>query len=272
MRMYAGFTETAYNFQQDNRNKGGKGNDPVLISVQDASGTDNANFVTPPDGQPGQMRMFIWTKTVPPRDGALENDIVVHEYAHGLTSRLTGGGSGICLQSIEAQGLGEGWSDAVADWTEQTDVDDGVSDFTMGAYVNMRAIRDYPYSTSMITNPLTYSSLRSRIEVHDAGEVWAEMWHEIYALLIDRYGFSSNKNDSSGTAGNIVALHLLVDGLQLQPCNPTVIAARDAVIQADANRYNGVNKCLLWTAYAKRGLGVQASTAKFDDFTMPTDC
>ncbi|KAG8700996.1 hypothetical protein FRC08_004338 [Ceratobasidium sp. 394] len=267
-----GFTETAYNFQQDNNNKGGEEKDPVFISVQDASGTDNANFVTPPDGQPGQMRMFMWTKTTPPRDGALENDIVVHEYAHGLSNRLTGGGTGRCLQSIEAQGLGEGWSDAVADWTEQTNADDVADDFTMGTYVNMRGIRDYPYSTSMITNPLTYSSLRSRIEVHDAGEVWAEMWHEIYALLVGQHGFSLNKNDPSGTAGNIIALHLLVDGLQLQPCNPTVVAARDAVIQADANRYNGTNRCLLWAAFAKRGLGVQASTSKFDDFTMPTDC
>ncbi|KAG8743263.1 hypothetical protein FRC10_012307 [Ceratobasidium sp. 414] len=268
-----GFTETAYNFQRDNGNKGGEENDPVFISVQDASGTDNANFVTPPDGQPGQMRMFMWTKTVPPRDGALENDIVVHEYAHGLSNRLTGGGTGRCLQSIEAQGLGEGWSDAVADWTEQTDADDVAGDFTMGTYVNMRGIRDYPYSTSMITNPLTYSSLRSRIEVHDAGEVWAEMWHEIYAALVGQHGFSLNKNDPSGTTGNIIALHLLVDGLQLQPCNPTVIAARDAaVIQADANRYNGTNRCLLWTAYAKRGLGAQASTSKFDDFTIPVDC
>ncbi|KAG9098596.1 hypothetical protein FRC06_006178 [Ceratobasidium sp. 370] len=267
-----GFTETAYNFQRNNNNKGGEENDPVFISVQDASGTDNANFVTPPDGQPGQMRMFMWTKTTPPRDGALENDIVVHEYAHGLSNRLTGGGTGRCLQSIEAQGLGEGWSDAVADWTEQTDEDDVAGDFTMGTYVNLRGIRDYPYSTSMITNPLTYSSLRSRIEVHDAGEVWAEMWHEIYALLVGQHGFSLNKNDPTGTAGNIVALHLLVDGLQLQPCNPTVVAARDAVIQADANRYNGTNGCLLWTAFAKRGLGVQASTSKFDDFTMPAGC
>lgn len=156
----------------------------MLISVQDPSGTNNANFVTPPDGQPGQMRMFIWTIATPPRDGALENDIVVHEYTHGLSNRLTGGGTGRCLQSLEAQGMGEGWSDAVADWTEQTSADD--EDFTMGTYVNLRGIRDYPYSTSKITNPLTYSSLRSRIEVHDAGEVWAEMWHEIYAVLIQK--------------------------------------------------------------------------------------
>jgi len=42
------------------------------------------------------------------RDGALENDIVVHENTHGMTNRMTGGGTAACLQTIEACGLGEG--------------------------------------------------------------------------------------------------------------------------------------------------------------------
>jgi extracellular elastinolytic metalloproteinase len=44
-----GFTESAFNFQTNNFDKGGKGNDRVLMSVQDASGTNNANFATPPE-------------------------------------------------------------------------------------------------------------------------------------------------------------------------------------------------------------------------------
>lgn len=44
----------------------------------------------------------------PERDGALENDIVVHENTHGVTNRLTGGGTGRCLQTTEAGGMGEG--------------------------------------------------------------------------------------------------------------------------------------------------------------------
>lgn len=44
-----GFTESAFNFQQNNFGKGGLGQDRVLISVQDASGTNNANFATPPE-------------------------------------------------------------------------------------------------------------------------------------------------------------------------------------------------------------------------------
>ena len=58
--------------------------------------------------------MFIWTITNPNRDGSLENDIPVHEMTHGLTTRLTGGGTSRCLQTTEAGGMGEGWSDALA--------------------------------------------------------------------------------------------------------------------------------------------------------------
>lgn len=44
-----GFTEAAYNFQNTNFDKGGKAEDKVLMSVQDSSGTNNANFATPPE-------------------------------------------------------------------------------------------------------------------------------------------------------------------------------------------------------------------------------
>jgi len=44
-----GFTESAFNFQQSNFGKGGQEQDHVLVSVQDASGTNNANFATPPE-------------------------------------------------------------------------------------------------------------------------------------------------------------------------------------------------------------------------------
>ncbi|KAF8593454.1 hypothetical protein BDV93DRAFT_461173 [Ceratobasidium sp. AG-I] len=267
-----GFTESAFNFQLNNNGKGGAQNDQVLISIQDTSGTNNANFATPPDGQPGQMRMFTWTFTTPNRDGALENDIVVHEYTHGLTNRLTGGGTGRCLQTTEAGGMGEGWSDALADWTEQTSPESVAKDFTMGTYVYTKNIRSYPYSTNMTTNPLTYGSLSTRTEVHDIGEFWAVVWHEIFAALVAKLGFSTDKNNADGTAGNIVALRLLVDALKLQPCNPTFISARDAVVQADVVRYAGANKCTLWTAFAKRGLGYGATTDKINVMIRPSGC
>lgn len=44
-----GFKEDAFNFQENNFGKGGRQGDRVEISVQDASGTNNAAFGTPPE-------------------------------------------------------------------------------------------------------------------------------------------------------------------------------------------------------------------------------
>ncbi|KII91236.1 hypothetical protein PLICRDRAFT_173122 [Plicaturopsis crispa FD-325 SS-3] len=267
-----GFNEKAYNFQNDNFDKGGEGNDRVTISVQDSAGTDNADFSTPPDGQSGAMRMFLWDETDPERDGALENDIVVHENTHGITNRLTGGGTGRCLQATEGGGMGEGWSDAMAEWTEHKSED--VPDYVMGQYVvnDAAGIRTHPYSTSKTTNPLTYGSVKKLNEVHNIGEVWANILHNVYAALVKEYGFSKTAHtDPSGTEGNVVFLHLFIDQLPLQPCNPKFTDARDAWIQADKNRYDGKNKCLLWKAFASRGLGQNAKD-HVDDSTVPSGC
>ena len=47
---------------------------------------------------------------------------------------MTGGGTAGCLSSLQARALGEGWSDVLAFWTEQTDA--SVKDYTMGEFVN----------------------------------------------------------------------------------------------------------------------------------------
>ncbi|KAK0431442.1 Fungalysin metallopeptidase-domain-containing protein [Armillaria borealis] len=267
-----GFTESAFNFQTNNFGLGGVGNDRVTISVQDANGIDNADFATPADGQSGRMRMFLWDFTNPDRDGALENDIVTHENTHGLTNRMTGGGTGRCLQTLEAGGMGEGWSDAMADWVEKTS--SAVPDFILGQYVidDPAGIRSHPYSTNATVNPLRYSSVATLNEVHNIGEVWANMLHNVYAALVSELGWSATaKTDPTGTAGNVVHLHLFLDALALQPCNPTFLTARDAWIQADANRFSGANTCTLWNAFASRGLGVNAANHR-DDSTVPSGC
>ncbi|KAG8906517.1 hypothetical protein FRB99_006737 [Tulasnella sp. 403] len=240
-----GFTEVAYNFQNTNFNKGGKGNDAVLMNVQ-AAGTNNANFATPADGQAGQCNMYLWTFTTPKRDGDLSNDVITHEFTHGLTNRMTGGGTGRCLSTTEAGGMGEGWSDTLAFWVETNSTTP--VDFTLGSWVynNPGGIRSVPYSVNTAIDPYTYSTLSSLNEVHDIGEVWATTLIEVYWGLVSARGYSSNKTDPAGTAGNIVFLHLVVDALPIQPCSPTFLTARNAIIQADVNRYAGANKCTLW--------------------------
>lgn len=106
----------------------------------------------------------------------------------------------------------------------------------------------------------------------DIGEVWANMLHNVYAALVTANGFSTTSHtDPSGTSGNVVYLHLFIDALALQPCNPTFVTARDAWIQADVNRYGGSHKCVLWKAFASRGLGVNAKSY-VDDSSVPAGC
>ncbi len=61
-----GFDEQAGNFQLNNYGNGGNGNDHVLAQSSDGINLptptlNNANFATPPDGNNGQMQMFLWT-------------------------------------------------------------------------------------------------------------------------------------------------------------------------------------------------------------------
>ncbi|KAK0429629.1 hypothetical protein EV421DRAFT_1893813 [Armillaria borealis] len=207
------------------------------MSMQDSGGTNNANFATPPE----------YTLTTPNRDGALQNDIIVHEFTHGITNRLTGGGTGRCLQTTEAGGMGE-------------------------VFNNHPGIRTHLYSTDASINYLRYSSIKQLHEVHDIGEVWANMLHNAYAALVEVHGFSSTAmDDPSGTEGNIVWLHLFIDALFLQPCNLTFPNARDPWIQVDQNRYDGANVCTLWNAFASRGLGMNA-TNYVDDTSVSSGC
>lgn len=55
-----GFDEESGNFQTFNANGLGAGNDAVIAQAQDGGGMNNANFGTPPDGEAGQMQMYLW--------------------------------------------------------------------------------------------------------------------------------------------------------------------------------------------------------------------
>ncbi|TRM67936.1 Fungalysin metallopeptidase-domain-containing protein [Schizophyllum amplum] len=267
-----GFTEEAFNFQWSNFDKGGLNGDRINMNVQSDLSTNNAGFTTPPDGQAGNCYMFLWTYTTPLHDGDMENDIALHEGTHGISNRLTGGGTARCLQSNEAGGMGEGWSDAMAEWMHWTN--DEVTDFTMGVWVvgNSTGERSHPYSTNATVNPLRYSSIQELDEVHDIGEVWANMLHNVYAALVEEFGWDADfKTHADSDKGNVVFMHLFIDGLALQPCNPTMVDARDAWIQADENRYDGAHACTVWKAFASRGLGVNAADYT-DDESVPEEC
>ena len=56
-----------------------------------------------------------------------------------------------------------------------------------------------------------------------------------------------------GTGGNNLMLLLVIDGLKLQPCNPTMVDSRDALLMADVTLSGGDNACAIWDGFARRG-------------------
>src|SRR6266511_2005740 len=214
-----GFTEAAGNFQTNNFGRGGIGNDPVRAEAQDGSGTNNANFATPPDGSRPRMQMFLFTRGTAnlndDRDGSFDGDVVLHEYGHGISNRLVGGPSNTsCLGGTQAGAMGEGWSDYWA----ITFYNNGI----VGEYVTnntTRGIRRAAYTVP--ANPIhdSYADLGNQgFEVHNDGEIWAAaLW------------------DLRQTLGSAIANRLVLQGMKFTPCSPSFLNARDGILTADQN-------------------------------------
>ncbi len=104
--------------------------------------------------------------------------------------------------------------------------------------------------------------------------------YEVFWNIVDEHGFTpkwfehsrKKSRKSKNNYGNMMFLQNLVDGLKLQPCFPTFIDARDAILLADKINYKEINICLIWKAFAKRGLGVNAKAGGEEDFEVPLKC
>lgn len=399
-----GFDEAGGNFQDENYSNDGEQNDQVFAEAQDASGTNNANFSTPPDGSSGRMQMFLWDRsggrllnviepqaiaggyttstagfgpaisttpitgeavnaydgtgspflccnpivntdevngkialitrgscffeekvvnaeaagaiavvvcnfeestvamggrpdipdpTIPAvmiknsdcnliraaldegvvitlvlpddsgpaqLDGDFDNGIIAHEYGHGISNRLTGGPLITdCLFNDEQ--MGEGWSDFFSLITTVEPGDAGTQSRGIGNYaINAGAtgggIRRLPYSTDFSINNQDYDDVVGTAAPHPLGEVWTGVLWDLYWAMVDEYGFDPDQYH--GTGGNNRAIQLVIDGMKLQACNPGFIDGRDAIIAADYFNYEGVDECLIWNVFARRGLGYNA--------------
>jgi len=306
-----GFDEVSGNFQQYNFGRGGAENDAVIANAQDGSGYNNANFMTPPDGQNGRCRMYLWNLATPFRDGDLEAGIVIHELTHGLSTRLTGGpaNSG-CLGWGESGGMGEGWGDFLATTIRSTR---NYSDYPMGAWAANKetGIRNHIYSLNHTVNPSTYKTLDNPgyWGVHAIGEVWAEILWVVSQRLINKHGYvdtlfppapldngtvpegdfyrpaeytaTGERKPLIPKQGNSLIVQLVLNGMKLQQCRPSFFDARDAIIQADQILTGGENFCELWKGFSDRGLGPDARVEgktpwgggiRTNDFEVPLAC
>lgn len=201
-------------------------------------------------------------------DGDFDNGIMAHEYGHGISTRLVGGGAG--LSSSEQPG--EGWSDwfwlmmQIKPGDTRSDAR-GIGTFPSGEPTNGGGIREHKYSTDMTVNPHTFGSTNSMwyddngtesILPHDVGSVWAVTLWDLAWNYIDKYGYSSNIYN--GNAGNNKVMRLIIDALKLTPAHPSLIQCRDAIIAADQNTTGGQDYCMIWKTFARRGMGINASS------------
>jgi subtilisin-like proprotein convertase family protein len=286
-RLYElGFTEAFRNFQQNNFGRGGAGNDRVLAQGQDFSGTSNANFLTPPDGTSGRMQMYIFNLPTPDRTSGLDQEIILHELTHGVSNRLHANAAG--LNATMSGGMGEGWSDFFARSLLSAPDEDVNGVYAMGGYSTLNidtgftdnyyyGIRRFPYAVMTTVgpngrphNPLTFGDIdptqidlsdgafprgpigsSSAFQVHNIGEVWCSALLEVRARLINRMGWA---------AGNQRMLQLVVDGMKLDPANPTLVDGRNSILAASAaSGGSAEEQDDIWRGFAVRGLGYSAS-------------
>jgi subtilisin-like proprotein convertase family protein len=287
-----GFDEASGNFQNTNFTANGLGNDRVLGDAQDGSGTNNANFSTPPDGVSGRMQMYRFTGPTKDRDGGLDAEIALHEMTHGTSNRLVGDGAG--LNWDPAGGMGEGWSDFYAlSLLNNTNADNPNGRYASGAYATYKlsgfptyldnyvyGIRRFPYSTDNSVNPMTWADVddvtnnlsggippdtgsggapfnnNGGMEVHNIGEIWAlTLWEVRSRVIADPAGANGDV-----PTGNTTMLQLVTDGLKMTPIDPNFTDARNALFDADCATNACANENSIWSGFADRGLGYGAST------------
>jgi extracellular elastinolytic metalloproteinase len=142
-----------------------------------------------------------------------------------VSTRLTGGpADSSCLGAVESTGMGEGWSDTMANAVRIKSNMNRDSDIVLGAWVsnNGNGIRDRPYSTSLERNPHTYKSVDGVTQQHQIGTVWASILYECMWNVIDKVGMSEDHGwdvqfDADGlpTDGRFMFMKLVIDGMAL---------------------------------------------------------
>jgi large repetitive protein len=263
------------------------GTDPTitipLVSITQADG----NLIKTALGQ-GTVVLRMARQAVIPRDGSFDNTVIAHEWGHYLSNRLINNANG--LVANQARGLGEGWSDftALLMFVKEEDRNapsnpsfggtyavtpyplggpDYAPDVLNNAYYY--GIRRYPYSRDMGKFPLTFKHIADanplpatppissraggavNSEVHNTGEVWANMLWECYSNLLNDTG------RLTFTQAQDRMKRYLVASYKMTPSDPTFVQARDALLAVmQAQDATDADLCL--TGFAKRGLGIGA--------------
>jgi Zn-dependent metalloprotease len=229
-----GFTEASGNFQTDNFGRGGMGNDAVLAEAQQGSYTNNAAFGVTPEGIAPKIRMGIFTRGTSSKLDDLDSDydgqVVIHEYAHGVSTRIIGTS---CLAGPQSGALGEGWSDYFSISYFDNPIEGAYVTQNSTSGVRRQSYENYSFTYEDIGN--------AGYEVHNDGEIWAgALW------------------DLRKSLGASVTDRLVMNGIRSTPCTPSFVSARDSILTADQTINSGSNRAAIWQVFARHGLGYSA--------------
>jgi hypothetical protein len=293
-----GFTAASGGFEGGDRlraevNNGAATDSGAFDDLPDCSYLNNADMTIGPDGTSPRMQMYLWSSAcfapsvvVNDVDGANDAFIVYHEYAHGLSSRLVTDAAGVgALAGLQSGAMGEGWSDWYAlDFLVAAgfEVDTAAPGELRTGQYEAEPVRTEPFDCPVGGGPpscpgtpfggpggYTYGDFghvaSNAPEVHDDGEIWVQALWDLRRALTAKHG---------NAEGVTRARAYITDGMRLSPASPSFLAARNAILQADAN--GGLrDRDLIWAVFAARGMGMNARTTgdndrfPVEDFTRP---
>ena len=219
-----GFDESLGNFQKENAPGAGRGGDPLRVVVWDAEIPGAAFFKPEPDGAMAELNLG----RIGARHTALDASVVIHEFTHGVTSRVIGGPDvGNPLTQPQSRALGEGFSDYFAlTILNRERRRAGLADTAVyGEWVSSKAtgLRNFAYDPSF-TGSYGRLGTPSFKADHDAGQVWCAALLELHRVLVQAEGPDT---------GEERAWQLVFDSLRLlHPGSngPTFLHGRDAVL------------------------------------------
>ncbi|MFG2088476.1 M36 family metallopeptidase [Spirillospora sp. NPDC048824] len=277
-----GFTESAWNMQVDNGDRGGLGGDPEQGNAQAGARfpaiRDNANQITPPDGVAAITNMYLWQPIAgafypPCVDGDFDMTVIGHEYGHAISGRMVAGPDA-GWNGPQAGAMNESTSDLLAmEYLSEYGLrSPGRTPYVIGGYVTgepRAGIRNYDMSRS----PLNYGDLGYDLtgaQVHADGEIWTATQFDLRRAFVRRYGdgntalqrkCADGKVPVDRCPGNRRWMQLSFDALLLMATGAvSYVDHRNALLAADAIRFGGKNQALMWKVFAQHGLGATAAS------------
>lgn len=219
---------------------------------------------------PVNLKLEVPTNLYLYADGDFDNVIIGHEYGHGISNRLVGGGLSGGMGNYEQ--MGEGWSDWFGLMNQIKVGETGNEPREIGTYVINQpttgfGIRDFPYSLDMSINPRTFADSNAPIPTDPAdtahryvvGEFWTSCLWDLTWRYIQKYGF--DPDIMNGTGGNNKVMRLVIDALKLETSGQTnVVSGRDNLFAADQATTGGEDYCMIAEVFARRGVGLNASS------------